>query len=581
MRGWLVTSLLVACGDNLTRPDGPETAAPPLRNPVSLGDNTLALEALRLLGANVDGAQTASCNNCHGLTKRQLESWGTMTDRALATCLTDPDVSSRESAREMIDCMRVDPTAPRSDFQAKKLGVFAAAGRLPWFDYTFEKAYAYAGAGELAKLQTLAAMPREGLGFTQEQFDIVAEWFVRGLPALDETLGTAQPPAMCTASIDTAAINAHVTAMATTGWSALNKQAQLAMHGCGAATDPHDCLQSYTRATAWEVAGHGVLRILAQQAYTSLFWTRSSADGRFVAHGVQSIPGSYVIDLQRAVSVPIEAEFDPAFFPDNSGFVFQGAPRNTCAQSVLTSNPASITMMESGCRNNGAIGLYEQLGRLGPSGDHVALDALFVTDDGGKLPTLGNPPAQFGATARMSFTPLVFDGTTFVPRATVVVSSPFEGDTVLSPSTRMLISRMAGPDDRQIGYALREVAMTPSGNTYGISLTPRAFFCVTGGKPSFSYDERWIVFHHYVETSDAIDLGFSSPASPAFAPYLTQGASNLYLLALATGAVVRITNMGPGQYALFPHFRSDGWIYFQVRDLATGHETTVASDAAL
>ena len=24
--------------------------------------------------------------------------------------------------------------------------------------------------------------------------------------------------------------------------------------------------------------------------------------------------------------------------------------------------------------------------------------------------------------------------------------------------------------------------------------------------------------------------------------------------------------MKPGQYALFPHFRSDGWIYFLVRD---------------
>ena len=38
--------------------------------------------------------------------------------------------------------------------------------------------------------------------------------------------------------------------------------------------------------------------------------------------------------------------------------------------------------------------------------------------------------------------------------------------------------------------------------------------------------------------------------------------------------------MAPGQYALFPHFRSDGWIYFIVRGDAGG-EHIVASDAAL
>jgi hypothetical protein len=34
-------------------------------------------------------------------------------------------------------------------------------------------------------------------------------------------------------------------------------------------------------------------------------------------------------------------------------------------------------------------------------------------------------------------------------------------------------------------------------------------------------------------------------------------------------------------YALFPHFRSDGWIYADIRDTNAGHEYIVASDAAL
>jgi hypothetical protein len=39
--------------------------------------------------------------------------------------------------------------------------------------------------------------------------------------------------------------------------------------------------------------------------------------------------------------------------------------------------------------------------------------------------------------------------------------------------------------------------------------------------------------------------------------------------------------MQPGQYALFPHFRSDGWIYFMVRTFGGETEYVVASDAAL
>ena len=62
---------------------------------------------------------------------------------------------------------------------------------------------------------------------------------------------------------------------------------------------------------------------------------------------------------------------------------------------------------------------------------------------------------------------------------------------------------------------------------------------------------------------------------------LTKGTSNIYLVNLATGAKTRVTNMKPGQYAIFPHWRSDGWFYFLVRDKNTNKEYAVASDAAL
>jgi hypothetical protein len=62
----------------------------------------------------------------------------------------------------------------------------------------------------------------------------------------------------------------------------------------------------------------------------------------------------------------------------------------------------------------------------------------------------------------------------------------------------------------------------------------------------------------------------------------TQGAANIFVTEIATGVTRRLTTMKPGQYALYPHFRSDGWIYFIVRDLAAGgREYVAASDAAL
>ena len=47
-----------------------------------------------------------------------------------------------------------------------------------------------------------------------------------------------------------------------------------------------------------------------------------------------------------------------------------------------------------------------------------------------------------------------------------------------------------------------------------------------------------------------------------------------------TAEVASLPRMAPGQEALFPHFPSDGWIYFIVKG-ATAGEVVVASEAAL
>ena len=181
----------------------------------------------------------------------------------------------------------------------------------------------------------------------------------------------------------------------------------------------------------------------------------------------------------------------------------------------------------------------------------------------------------------IGFIPMIWTGTAYQSRPQITIGTPFEGDTVISPSAKLVITRVAGPNDKQLGFVLRKVNATMVGATYSITAPEIARYCVSGGKPGFSYDERWIAYHHYVTAADAVALGFTGPTDPAFQPYLTQGAANIYLMDLRTGTPVRITNMAPGQYALFPHFRSDGWIYAAVRDRTTSHEYMVASDAAL
>ena len=353
------------------------------------------------------------------------------------------------------------------------------------------------------------------------------------------------------------------------------------MFGCAGAASPRDCLASYPLASStafgqtWGNAQPTTtLRILHQYNYTSSYWTRSSADGRFVAHGGGG-GGASIIDLQRNYRIPAAAQFDPGFFPDNSGFVLQGGTREWCRQSLLMSNPAQITFTEPECSDIDVVGLYQHVGAV-HGGDYWAVNGQFVSDNGN-----GEPSANFGATSTNKLTPMIFDGSGYQARAQIPVATPNEGDTEISPSERLLISRTANANGAN-GFTLRKLDATPSGNTYTVSTPVIARYCVNGGKPAFSYDERWLVYHHWVSAADYADFGYASATDPAFQALVSAGTSNIYLLELATGTTRRITSMAAGQRALFPHFRSDGWIYFVVKRVpAAGSEAIVASDAAL
>src|SRR6185503_14595274 len=122
-----------------------------------------------------------------------------------------------------------------------------------------------------------------------------------------------------------------------------------------------------------------------------------------------------------------------------------------------------------------------------------------------------------------------------------------EGDIVLSPSASLLISRVRGNNGVQAGYRLRSI--TPDGGG-GVNIPQIASYCFDGAKPAISFDERWMVTHHYVEDTDADaqDLGFANRLDPGFTGYPNNSA-NIILVDLLSGDRTRVTRMGPGQFA--------------------------------
>ena len=563
--------------------------APPLRNPVDMSDDALAYQSLLLMGYEPIGATTSTCTLCHSINRGLLETWRNLTDTAVADCFADPTVPTKSAAESALACLRQKPANPSSPFVTPKLGIYSGAAHLDWFDFVFERVYGQSST-ELGDFLQAVAMPKQMMEtpWTQDEFDIVAEWFARGLPYMEELVPDENLPTSCTPNI-TPAVADHVTAMSTGGWRAANSDAGMLMFGCAGAPTTLDCLSTYPLASTlafantWEHMPGATLRVLRTNTYSSSYWTRSSADGRFVGHGGGASGGSTIVDLATDQEIGLDAAYDPGFFPDNSAFMFQATPNGTgiCKMSLLSSGTTYVSFLEPECGSASQIGLYQHVGAALGGGDYWAVDSAFVSDNGGFMPTLDQPNAFFNSGADVDLTPMVYDGTSFNPKPMVSQPTPNEGDTVMSPSSLLLMGRVAGGGWNQNGFRLRKLVATPVGNTYNVIAPEIGRYCVDGGKPGISYDERWAVIHRYVEDADAVELGFTGPNDPGFAAYANQGAANIYLLDLLTGILRRVTHVKPGQYALYPHFRSDGWIYFMVRTLGTDDEHIVASDAAL
>ncbi|MEZ4394716.1 MAG: hypothetical protein R3A48_26885 [Polyangiales bacterium] len=386
-------------------------------------------------------------------------------------------------------------------------------------------------------------------------------------------------------------VEAFVRENTANNWAVLNRSRNMMMFGCAGAARPQDCLADRPEPGDDDIgAGRSAiagahLRVLVTTPNRSTYWTRSSPDGRFIARGTR------MYDLQRSVEMPaMGAMYDPAFFPDASGFSYQPGGR-LCPMSMLTTGePTSLAITGAGSECTGSsVSLYQHLGVSLSGEDYWASSAgTAAWDDGGRsvqlTETRRNEP--WTATARVSLSLMSNTGSGFRFVSSRNVTTPLQGDAVVSPSGRALMTRYVDEAGAYQGYVLHRLAATRNGNAINAEITELARYPLQGAKVAFSYDERYVVYHHYLgggahADDDARELGFTDAGDSGFAGYASMGASNIYILDLLTGRSTRVTTMQPGQYALFPHFRSDGWIYFLVRTLGMARESVIASDAAL
>jgi hypothetical protein len=524
---------------------------------------------------NLIAGTSAKCISCHTAGRDEIRGWGESLKSIEATCLSS---TLTMTPLERINCLKDSPADADSQFSASKLGLYAAGAALQQFEDLFKAAYS---ADEWqAKFQAFkdqAAMPAFNRpGFSSDEFGSIKSWVLSGMPKLDDVM--AEPGAFPCEAHTTPELVAHMAQMRTDGWGARLAAASTPMAGCGAATTATACLTSYPDLTAtWGATGtQQMLRNVRTLTNRTSWWVRSSPDGKYSAFGGSP---SRIIDTESPTdSVTVDAPYDPGFMPNNDGFSYAGTSPGgirVCKQSVLLSAFAGnhhVTFSEPGCSRI-LDTVYQSVGAALDGSIFFMVTGTHTNDNGSFS---GPVSGAFGATAVTTVTPMINDGTKYVPQTAVDLTIPFEGDQQMSPSNKLLITRF-GSTTATAGYHIRTITPTfgvgPNGAIdpaapMQLALKDIGTVCIAGGKPQISFDERFLAVHEYVD----------STANPQGLP---TSSSNIFVVDLKTGKQTQVTKMGANQRALYPHWRADGWLYFLVRDNVANKDTLVASDVAL
>ena len=376
---------------------------------IDLEGDELALEALKVLGANVfDSGDTARCdesdgacrNNrcaeCHSVGKNNLKEWMNLTKRARANCNLgkDPETMTQEEARVAVNCLRAEESDENSVFAAEKVGIFSTGARYGDFRALFQKAYGddY-WLPQYIQFKQRVNMPKGTYpAISQHEYAVLLKWFESDLEGLDSQIVDPPLPTECEAVVSTQSLENHLTDMKYDGWEAVNAESGLTMFGCDSGvTDAVNCFAGATftdhTGTWGSTKSEGVLKQVMKLGFRSSFWTRSSADGRYIGNGGGTNGGSTITDLVRGVDIKVESSYDPGFFPDNSGFIFQGGGNGAgiCAQSILETTEL-VDYEDPACMKGTDINLYQHVARGVNGGDYFIINSQFTSDAGARAP---------------------------------------------------------------------------------------------------------------------------------------------------------------------------------------------------
>lgn len=562
--------------------------------PLLSDDDQLAMarSALIEIGADLTGS-TNRCSGCHALETSLIRSWGKSMNDLSKGYLENGDLTPAQ---------KIAYLRGEDGFNPKVLGLWAAKADHDVFRALFQQAYPEGQwQKEFSDFVAAAKMPRgRDNPMSADGFAKVRTWVGLGMPKLDEAL--ARPPRLETCRDESSELlQAHLRDMSTKGWHAHNLGRSMRMFGC-TDQDPLHCFQQTradgkpvfsvatedARSSGWARRSvDAMFRILVPKV-DAFYWIRSSSNGRFVGdqNKIYDLAGSVSSSdhLPRVISI-VNGSLDPNFFPDDSGFSFlKSRPERPvfCPQRLLEDpNTHTLNMTDPACVTFDNVDVYLYLGGALGGGDYYAMSGTHVNDSGRSAV---DPSGLFSSSSAMRMYWIVNNGRSFSVRRSFSVSTSYEGDWAMTASGRLAAGRASNDNtaNKHNGYALRYIRQGVDGNGQPTITAERVGrVCMLGGKASFSFNERSLAVHHYVTTGDFAEHGYASARDPAFVSLVNSGTSNIYLADLITGRKIRITNMLPGQRALFPHFRSDGWLYFLVKSDNESKQYVVGTDAAL
>lgn len=534
------------------------------------------------------------CIGCHSEFNEpdRLDHYFDKTIRAYI-CFDDYTTKLR-SSNEILQCLanlkKKDGQVNQDILQIgpQDLGFMAAGVNHTVFHEIFKQA---AREADYETFKRHSMMPPGNHPFQDGDFELLLSWVLAYYPNLEEFVRV-DGPNICQESGDGfigPAIRNYVRSMNEGGlnWWLANQARGINMFACPS-QDSFECftqrrqgLDIFPAMDNWKYPNRlGKIRILHEYSKATNYWIRTSADGRFVANGGSP---SAIIDLQsklltgRTRRITVDAQYDPGFFPDNSGFLFQATPQGSsvCEQSVLfDTNLSHINFNQDGCTANDLnIGLYQSIGSSLNTGDIKTIAGEFGSDDGYSKNRDSIPLFMENASIQLDTVRRISKGQ-FEKISSQDLATPYHGNWMSSPANRLAIANLTASQDHHAkrgGYRLFLIddAFASDGKLPSFGDDSTAQICSnTGEKPNFSFDERFVVWYRYTSQDDRVESENSS--------------ADLWLFDLLEGTEpMQLTQMPKGYYAQFPHFRSDGWLYFSVYNALENTRSVAATDMML